>query len=424
MKKLNYLFSLLCFMTISTWAFAQPVNNECSGAIDLSSNLGQGAGNTVTTGSFDNSTATTEASDPTTGFDCFADPSYGAPEALQNTLWFKVIGDGNLYDIVASSNTGTCATSDPIDANDTQIAVYSGACGNLTPVNCNEDGPNASTSNYLSELSLNTEAGLDYYIMVDGFDCSATSCGGALSTGEFCLSFTQTNTVLCNDPDVSGGTISVEPAIVCQPDSIALFSYDGTFGPNEGDVFGYQWIVSTSDLVGSVNPTADPSYFGAFPVASSPATNPGINLLGNEFPVGIYYFTLYAFGNATEDPMAGLVFDPACTFASNSFKLEYYPEDACPITSVLDVDKAVLGMTVFPNPVKDVINLNINAQEQYSEAILMITNVTGQVVDQQRVNLLSGANTFDVNVSDMPSGVYMVSIESETHQSVTKFVKQ
>jgi len=41
-----------------------------------------------------------------------------------------------------------------------------------------------------------------------------------------------------------------------------------------------------------------------------------------------------------------------------------------------------------------------------------------------QVDLLSGANALNINVSDMPTGVYIVSIESDTHQSVTKFVKQ
>lgn len=421
MKKLNYLFSLLCFMAISTWAFAQPANNECSGAIDLSSSLGQGADNTITVGPYDNTSATTEASDPTEGFSCFGEPDgSGTGPTLENTLWFSFTGDGNVYFIEATS-VGCSLTGAGINDNDTQIAIYSGECGSLSPVTCNEDGPNLTGSTYPAGLGFYARDGVEYYMLVDGFNYN-----GSISEGEFCLEFTQAPEVLCNNADVTAGTITLDPTVLCQPDNIVRFSYEeeGVLAPNEGSEFGFIWMVSTDDLAGSVDPFSTQNVLGTFPVTLSPANNPGINLESSGFNPGIYYITLYAFGNGTVDDMDDLVFDSACTFASNSARIEYYPEDACPLTNVLDVDKAVLGMTVFPNPAKDVINLNVNAQEQHTNATLMITNITGQVVEQQQVNLLSGANAFDINVSDMPTGVYMISIESETHQSVTKFVKQ
>jgi len=417
MKKLNYLFSLLCFMTISTWAFAQPANNECSGAINLSTSIGQGIDNTITSGPYDNTSATNEASDPNTGFECFleSDNNQQTP-SLDNTLWFTFTGDGNIYFVEATVN-GCSIAGSGINLDDTQIVVYTGNCGSLIPIACNEDGPNADQNMgiYPAGLDVNTESGVQYYILVDGFK----NDNNGFSRGEFCMKFTQKANISCNNPNASAGTVSIDPPILCQPDSIALFSHEGVMGPNEEDIFGYFWAVSTVDLAGAVDPTTVQGFLGSFSASSTPDFPGNINFALNNFNPGVYYLTLYAFGNATTTAL-----DPACTFVSNSAKVEYYSENDCPAVSILDVDKAVLGMTVFPNPVKDVINLNINAQEQHTDAMLMITNITGQVVDQQQVNLLNGANTFDINVSDMPTGVYIISIESETHQSVTKFVKQ
>lgn len=422
MKNIYRLFFTLILTSMATWAFAQPANNECSGAIDLSANIGQGVNNTMTSGPYDNTSATSEASDPNTGYECFLElDSNQASPSLDNTLWFTFTGDGNIYFIEATVN-GCSIVGDGINLDDTQIVVYVGNCGSLTPIGCNEDGPNAdeNVGIYPAGLDINTESGAQYYVLVDGFKTGDNS----FSRGEFCMKFTQQADILCNNPNASAGTVSVDPAIVCQPGSVSLLLHEGVLGPNEGDVFGYVWVVSNADLVGAVDPSTAPGVIGSFPASSTPDFPGSIDFVANNFNPGVYYFTLYAFGNATLGAMNSITLDQACTFVSNSAKVEYYSEDNCPVVNILDVDKAVLGMTVFPNPVQDVINLNINAQEQHTDATLMITNITGQVVDQRQVNLLSGANTFDINVSDMPTGVYIVSIESETHQSVTKFVKK
>ena len=63
-----------------------PANNECAGIINISSLLGGPVGSPQTGGPYDNTNATTEASDPADGWEC-----YGAlaPEpSLDNTLWF------------------------------------------------------------------------------------------------------------------------------------------------------------------------------------------------------------------------------------------------------------------------------------------------------------------------------------------------
>jgi len=279
MEKLNCLL-LLFMMLVGTWSYAQsPVNNECTGAIDLSSSLEQGKGMTIN-GPYDNTIATTEASDPTKGYECFAEPdATGATPSLENTLWFKITGDGGLYHIEAT--TTNCSVGKGIGNNDTQMAIYSGSCDTLIPVACSEDSPNASDRNksYPAGLDLQTEVGVEYFILVDGFKFKDVP-----SIGEFCM---------------------------------------------------------------QINEKKD----------------------------------------------------------------------------VLETNEDVLNMTIFENRVQHIIQLNVNVKAQVTDAKLTISNSIGEVVQERLVNLVRGANILNVNVTDLPSDKYTVSIESDTYESVSKFVK-
>lgn len=152
--------------------------NICSGAFDIQEALGQGG--TVTSGPYDNTNYTTTSADPTTGWECFGEPdgAGGAP-SLERTMWFTFVGDGQTYFIEALA----CGDN-PIGDSDTQMAIYSGDCTGLTPVDCSEDGPNSGSSYYPAGLELPTEAGVTYFMMIDGFGPDFEQIG------EYCLEIT------------------------------------------------------------------------------------------------------------------------------------------------------------------------------------------------------------------------------------------
>jgi hypothetical protein len=135
---------------------------------------------------FTNVNYTTDASDPSTGFECFFDGS------LENSRWFTFIGDGSLYFI----NTVVCNSTDYIDNGDTQMVIYSGDCSSLLSEACNEDGPDSEPGGpFPAGLEFQTEAGKIYRILIDGF---------AGADGEFCLQVTNlspTNTTNIIDMD-------------------------------------------------------------------------------------------------------------------------------------------------------------------------------------------------------------------------------
>lgn len=419
MKNTYILFITLSLMYINASIFAQPANDDCSNAIDLSSSLGQGGNNLVNAGTYDNTTATSGSNDPTTGFECFGEPNGGSvtTPSLDNTLWFKIIGDGNEYYIQASSTD--CSVGTGINNNDTQMAIYTGTCNTLTPLACNEDMENTSSGNYPAALQLSTVAGETYYILVDGFNFNGTR-----SEGEFCMFITQFEFIACNAPSVSGGTASATTSAVCEDQDVNI-TIEGALAPNEGALNGYAWVVSAMDLAGNPEFIANQNYIAGFEVTPTP-TSPLIFTMSDYALFDTettYYYTLVAFGNATwTNPdqqvyIGQTTLDADCITLSNSVQIDY-----CPV-GILEADETVLGMTVFPNPAKDLINISINSND-YMAATIMISTIAGQAVKEEQMTLVSGVNTFSMDMSDAAAGIYIVSLSSNTHQSVTRFLKQ
>jgi len=179
--KFTQILSLLVglLMLSASALYAQPANNECSGAIDISSLFD---GNTNTSTLFDNTGATNEASDPAVanGAGCFAEGGVFNGGVIDNSVWFSFVGDGSTFQI----SSVECTATNYITNGDTQFALYTGGCGSLTPVinGCNEDAPTAMPGNFFAQINVETIAGTTYHLLVDGF----ADANGA-STGEFCI---------------------------------------------------------------------------------------------------------------------------------------------------------------------------------------------------------------------------------------------
>lgn len=152
-----------------------PENDACADAIDLSSQLGGPVGIPVPSEVFTNLNATS-VDDPNPN-DVTANCWFGTP-LLAQTVWFSFTGDGNTYFIETSNCAGVV---DYIDNGDTQMAIFTGECGALTQVACNEDGPQSTETEYPAGIDFQTEDGVTYYVMIDGYEDAQ---------GQFCMQFT------------------------------------------------------------------------------------------------------------------------------------------------------------------------------------------------------------------------------------------
>jgi len=152
------------------------------------------------------------------------------------------------------------------------------------------------------------------------------------------------------------------------------------------------WVNGTPTAVGATQIGTDISVSGNTYVLQTrtfTATTPGI-----------YYFI---FNNAT----------PAVATATNMFL------DTVSLTSVLGTnDFLSSNFSVFPNPVKNVINFSNDANALVS--LVEMTDLNGRVIKSQKVNATEG----QVSVSDLATGMYMMKITTDQGVAVKKIVKQ
>jgi hypothetical protein len=77
-----------------------------------------------------------------------------------------------------------------------------------------------------------------------------------------------------------------------------------------------------------------------------------------------------------------------------------------------DTDPEIrMGFGLRPNPIRDLVLLDIRLQEA-AKLTLRITDVTGRLVYTEQIELQAGANTIHRDFSDLPSGIYAITLTS------------
>ena len=79
-------------------------------------------------------------------------------------------------------------------------------------------------------------------------------------------------------------------------------------------------------------------------------------------------------------------------------------------------------MNVFPNPVNDVLNLEITS-ELTGTFETRIYNLFGQTIQINQVDLITGENTEVINVNDFPKGSYLFQVTDGEKMMSRKFMK-
>jgi hypothetical protein len=406
------------FNNVSTGNF-----DDCAAAIDINTSFGGGIGVVNTIGPYDNTLATVDPNDPTAGWECYGEPDgQGTAPELNNNVWFTFVGDGNNYFV----ESGTCAgVTNYIDDGDTQFSLYSGTCGALTPLKCNEDGPSATAVTYPAGFSFGTAVGVTYYLMVDGF-----SFNGAVSTGEFCLLISQIAQVACADTGVNSGAQTQNALFACPGDTIT-FTTSGAVSPNVGDYSGIGWVISTGDISGSTDPINEPTFFTSYGFVSSPVpANSIARIVNGQIADGTYYWTPVVFGNATAAApgpqfLQDLTLDPACTFAGTSMLAQLVPstDPLCIVGVSENLPGTKASIIAYPSPAADLLNVDFTSAEKQN-TVIEVSDYTGRVVLSQAFTASTGVNKVQLNVKSLSSGAYLVSLKNEGSGRNVKFVKQ
>jgi PKD repeat protein len=92
-------------------------------------------------------------------------------------------------------------------------------------------------------------------------------------------------------------------------------------------------------------------------------------------------------------------------------------------TSTSEVEASAMTINLFPNPANNVVNLAISSEEAINGTV-SILDITGKVAYTSNLNVSAGEAQVSLPVDQLPSGVYLVRITSETTQQTMKFIKK
>jgi hypothetical protein len=81
-------------------------------------------------------------------------------------------------------------------------------------------------------------------------------------------------------------------------------------------------------------------------------------------------------------------------------------------SSVNTVNNTVANYHVAPVPANNQVSLMLDTKDATNGAVLMLT-VSGRTVYNQQVTVQKGMNTYSVNTSSLPAGMYVLSISGQ-----------
>lgn len=297
--------------------------DNCDAAVDLSLYMGQTPNVPQLTGLYDNTNATFDAGDPTPP-DCWLDGFPNSSPVINGSMWYTFTGDGDTYHV----ETVPCNATDYIDDGDTQMALYTGECGNFTLLDCNDDLSTAD--DFRSALDIETTNGTEYYLLIDGWSDLSQ---GFIADGQFCIEITRIPSISCAEGAV--GTYSIaNSGFICNADATgASFTINNStfILPNIGPVYGMGWAISTAPLTSGAWPPTEATYVGNFSVVPS-VYAPNFLNNGTLLPQNaVWYFTPVVVAGAVDSFPADAAFmnqldiSNACYFVGTSQQLVLLP---------------------------------------------------------------------------------------------------
>ncbi len=299
----------------------------------------------------------------------------GATQSQAGELCAGFTGNANddvWYKFTALQAGSATITLTPSSTFDAVMIAYSGTCAALTSIGCADE----TVSGEVETLTLTgLTAGTTYYFRVYGY-------GAAGTEGTFTL--TATGIAL----PVTGITLN------------------GTRNGSKTQL-SWQTLTETNNAGFELQRSADGKYFAGIAQIASKAN-------GGNSTAAITYIA--------EDvkPFSG----------ANYYRLKQTDKDGKISYSNIVYLKGVAVSTltlsaVYPNPTKDVLKAAIQAPS--AESIeFVVTDMMGKTISHQVSTVISGDNTVNINVANLPSGSYLLKAICRNGCETTyqKFTKQ
>ena len=92
--------------------------------------------------------------------------------------------------------------------------------------------------------------------------------------------------------------------------------------------------------------------------------------------------------------------------------------------SIKQLTSLSLNLSLFPNPVKENVTLNVNSFSA-EKGIIKIYDVLGNEVEKENIQLAEGKNKATLSLSELNSGIYLIELYTETKRSgMQKIIKE
>ena len=87
---------------------------------------------------------------------------------------------------------------------------------------------------------------------------------------------------------------------------------------------------------------------------------------------------------------------------------------------------AIDGYSVYPNPANQVLNIDIELENyQGDDVSIEVIDINGKIIQLQHVQLTRGYNHLEVDLSEIPTGVYMLNFTgTRDYIKESRIVKQ
>jgi len=288
--------------------------------------------------------------------------------------------------IFASNNASTDFNGDRTDTNETGLPT--GLNNTVAPV---------------SALGLGSGSGPDdeFDNVVYNGSYSFTSIAEAKLALTDPMNYTQQNSI--TDPTYETAFIGIPPSllIIDPAPTVAIASSESS--PTGEDMVPIT-IIFSEDVTG----------FDATDINITNGTLSDFNGSGDTYTANLTPFTTPI--TITVNIAANVAIDTGNNgnLAATPFSIEF--------DNVLSIEDQILtnGLDIYPNPSSN--NINVSGAASLALERMEIFDITGKLIFSQKLNVSSPINTIDI--STMPSGLYLMTVYSERASATKRLMKQ
>jgi len=248
--------------------------------------------------------------------------------------------------------------------------------------------------------------------LANGSPRTCISChGGNDFNVDLGINLTGQNGALLTDTYIPGETYNVDVTI-------------NSAGGNTPSAYGFQILALTDADEQEVNTWSNPSTNAKIALAANtgrtyvehdnPSTENTFSMEWTAPEAGAGSITFYSCGNGVNSNGSTSGDAAACT----TFTIQ---EDID--SSIRGLTEAPFQVSINPNPVRDIVNINIDSPIQ-DEFTLNILNLNGQLIESQEWSLKRDENRLAIQVGDLPAGIYFLQMVNEKYNRTERWVKQ